>query len=120
MRGVMKLLIVEDNPALRRLLRTIVAPLAEEVFECADGRAAVTAYAAQRPDFVLMDFELKELDGLSLTRQIKALDPTARIILVTSFDEARLHAAATQAGACACGLKENLLELPRMLELHGS
>ncbi len=116
----MKLLIVEDNPAFRRLLRSIVATAVDEVFECADGRAAVSAYTTHRPDFVLMDIELKELDGLSATRQIRAIDPTARVILVASFDEVRLREAAAQAGACAYGLKENLLELPSLLAAHGS
>jgi CheY-like chemotaxis protein len=115
----MKLLIVEDNPSFRRLLRSVVAPLAEEVFECADGSEALAAYTAQGfsgADFVLMDIEMKGMDGLTATRQIRAADPMARVIIVTGFDESRLREAAQAAGACGYVLKENLLEVRRWLQ----
>src|SRR5262245_60474703 len=106
----MKLLIVEDNPAVRRIIRSIVAPLADEIHECEDGVGALAAYQTHRPDFVLMDVAMSSLDGIAATRQIRAADPAAKVIIVTNYDEADVREEAQQAGACGYVLKENLFE----------
>src|SRR5437879_925405 len=111
----MKLLIVEDNASVRRLIRSIVANRADEIHECADGVDALTAYSAYLPDFVLMDISMKGLDGITATRQIKAAHAAAKIIIVTDYDEAALREAARSAGACGYVLKENLFEVDRLL-----
>jgi CheY-like chemotaxis protein len=112
----MKLLIVEDNPTVRRLIRSVVGSLADEIYECEDGAEAVIAYAAHKPDFVLMDIAMKSVDGITATRQITATDRSARVIIVTSFDQPDLREAAQAAGACGYVLKENLLEVLRLLQ----
>ena len=111
----MNLLIVEDNEKTRNLLRRIVAGLAQAIYECTDGAEALSAYTTHQPDWVLMDIRMPHLDGLTATRQIKAAFPQARVIIVTSFDEAEWRDAARQAGACGYVLKENLVELIPLL-----
>lgn len=111
----MRLLIVEDNAAVRRMIRAVVAGVGVEFDECADGAEALAAYSTRRPDWVLMDIEMKEMDGITATREIKAVDGEARIIIVTSYDGADLREAASRAGACGYVLKENLLELRGLL-----
>ena len=111
----MRVLIVEDNYQMRRLIKSIVGNTAEAVYECADGSEALQAYAAHRPDWVLMDIEMKTLDGISATRQIKAAFPDARVVIVTEYDNADWRIAASDAGACGYVLKENLLEVRRIL-----
>ncbi|MGE0132058.1 MAG: response regulator transcription factor [Blastocatellales bacterium] len=111
----LKLLIIEDNPAIRRVIRSIVTSLAEEIYECEDGAEALAAYLTQRPDFVLMDIAMSRLDGIAATRQIRAADPEAKVIIVTNYDEADLREAARAAGACDYVLKENLLALRQRL-----
>ena len=111
----MKILIVEDNPTIRRLIRSIVTDLAEEIHECSDGSEALAAYDARRPDWVLMDIKMKELDGLAAARQIKAAYPDANIVIVTNFDEADLREAARAAGAKAYVVKEDLFVLREIL-----
>ena len=113
----LKLLIVEDNPAVRRVIRSIVAALAEDIFECEDGLQALAAYHAHRPDFVLMDVAMNGLDGIAATRQIRATDPDAKVIIVTNYDEADLREAARAAGACDYVLKEDLLTLRQLLRM---
>jgi DNA-binding NarL/FixJ family response regulator len=93
-----------------------VLPFAGEICECADGADASSAYRAQRPDVVLMDIRMKEVDGIEATRQIRAADPEARILIVTDYDDAELRKASMQAGASAYVLKDNLLDLVRLLE----
>ena len=114
----MKLLIVEDNEAMRRMIHAVVADLAEAVIECSDGSEAVTAYAQGQfssADWVLMDVRMQALDGLQATRALKARWPDARVVIVTSYNDARLRAEARRAGACGYVLKENLLALRQLL-----
>ena len=111
----MRLLIAEDNYQMRRLIKSIVGGAAEAIYECNDGSGAIETYAAQQPDWVLMDIEMKPLDGISATRQIKAAFPDARIVIVTEYDNADWREEARLAGACEYVLKENLVELRRIL-----
>jgi DNA-binding NarL/FixJ family response regulator len=112
----MKFLIVDDNAAVRRLIRSIVLPLAGDICECTDGADALSAYLAQKPDVVLMDIRMNEVDGIRATKQIRAADGKARILIVTGFDDTELRQASMDAGACGYVLKDNLLELVRLLE----
>ena len=115
----MKLLIIEDNPQMRQMIREVVADLAEEVTECADGQEAVAAYQAQQlsgEDRVLMDLQMPGVGGLEATRRIRALFPDAQVIIITQYDDQHWRTAATEAGACGYLLKENLLELREMLK----
>ena len=112
----MKLLIVDDNAGVRRLIRSIVLPLADDVRECADGAEALAGYMLQHPDVVLMDIEMKEVDGIEATRQITAADREAKVLIVTDYDDEELRQASVRAGACSYVLKQNLTDLVRLLE----
>ena len=111
----MKILIVDDNEQMRRMVKTLVKDLVECVFECGDGSGALSAYTQHRPDWVLMDIDLPEVDGISATKRIVAADPEARVMMVTNYDDADLRDAARLAGACEYVVKENLLEIRRIL-----
>jgi CheY-like chemotaxis protein len=115
----MNLLIVEDNGEMRRLIKSLVEDLAEYICECSDGAQALANFNALRPDWVLMDLKMSEMDGLTATRLIKSADAAAKIIIVTDYDDAQLREAARVAGACEYVVKENLPDLRRLLEsLH--
>jgi DNA-binding NarL/FixJ family response regulator len=112
----LNLLIVDDNATIRRLIADIVLPLAGEIRECADGETAVSEYSSHQPDFVLMDIRMREEDGLEATKRIRAADPSARIVIVTDYDDDALRQAAIAAGACGYALKDRLIDLVGMLE----
>jgi CheY-like chemotaxis protein len=112
----MRILIVEDNPQMRQLIRSVVTQISTEVYECGDGAEALAAYTTHRPDWVLMDIDLPQLNGLEAARQITSAFPGARILMVSDYDDAQLRAAATTAGARGYLLKDNLLDLRRMLK----
>jgi CheY-like chemotaxis protein len=115
----MKILIVEDNPQMRQLIRSVVERLAERVVECSDGEEAVAAYTEQKfsgDDRVLMDLHMQRLGGLEATRRLRAAFPEARIIIVTQYDDPHWREAARSAGACGYAHKENLLDLPLLLQ----
>lgn len=112
----MCLLVVEDSSEMRRVIRRMLADVAKEIVECADGSQALAAYSQAQPDWVLMDIEMAGLDGISATRQITTAYPEARILIVTGHGDEPLREAARAAGACGYVLKENLIELKRLLQ----
>ena len=114
------ILIVEDNPQMRRTLRELLGDLTTACYECSDGQAAVAAYQQYRPDLVLMDLNMAGMDGLAATAAICAAEPAARVLIVTNYDDPALREAARQAGACGFVPKENLLELRTLINLSPS
>ncbi len=111
----MTVLIVDDNPQVRALIRTVLSGLADDIRECADGDEAVAAYRQQRPDWVLMDAKMVRMGGLEATRRIVGFDRPARVLNVTDYDDAHWRAAASAAGACGYVPKDNLPEVRRLL-----
>ena len=63
-----------------------------------------------------MDIRISEVDGIEATKRIKAADPEAKIVIVTDYDDDALRQAAIRAEACGYTLKDNLLELVRLLK----
>jgi DNA-binding NarL/FixJ family response regulator len=110
-----RVLIVDDSQSVRELLKMTLAGVAEVVGECADGEDALDCYEANRPDWVLMDWEMRT-DGLTATRRIIKAHPEARILIVTSHDDDTLRGAANEAGARGYVLKDDLLALNAFLE----
>lgn len=112
----MKLLVVDDDPEIRRLIAVVLAPMAADITECADGADALAAYARHAPDVVLMDIAMDRLDGLAATSAIVAAHPHARIVIVSNHGAADLRNAARRAGACGYVLKEDLRQLRHVVE----
>ena len=112
----MTVLIVEDNAGMRSLLRRALAGTADQVWECSDGADALEAYKEYKPDVVLMDMKMPRMDGLKATRQIRQFYPTARIVIVSDYDDEDLRIAASAAGASGYTLKQDLSELINLLQ----
>jgi CheY-like chemotaxis protein len=115
----MIVLIVDDNAAVRRLIRSVIGSGSLEIHECATAQEAVAAVDAWRPDWVLMDIELAGTDGIAATREITDRWPGSRVCMVTDYDDAVLREAASRAGACAYVVKQDLLGLPAILSAGG-
>lgn len=111
----MRILIVDDSPVIRRMLRYFLADIAEQVEECVDGADALAAYEEHRPDWVLMDLSMPRLDGLTAMRGLLAAHPEARVAILTQHDSLALRTAATQAGAREYLLKDDLTQLRDLL-----
>ncbi len=87
-----------------------------EFAECADGADALDCFEKSEPDWVLMDWQMRRINGLEATRRIVAKHPAARILIVTQHDDSELKRAALQAGALGFVLKENLTDLPALIK----
>ena len=82
-----RILVVEDQPDNRQIIRDMLAGTGYEISEAEDGEQALVAVAKQRPQLILMSAQLPTMDGYEVARQIKA-DPALRsipIIAVTSY-----------------------------------
>ena len=108
-------LIVDDNDEMRRVIRSMVADLVEDIWECRDGAEALATYRRQRPDWVFLDIRLPRVDGITAAREIHALHPAARIVIVTAYDDREFRTAAHNAGAIDYVLKDDLLRLRTIL-----
>lgn len=103
-----KTLIVDDQVMVRIGLRMLleVEPDIDVVAEAGNGIEAIAQAARHRPDVVLMDIRMPELDGLEATRRILAADETAKVLILTTFNHDDHVYEALRAGASGFVLKD--------------
>lgn len=104
-----RVLVVDDQSMVRAGFRLLLAdePDIEVVAEASNGREAVAQAARFHPHVILMDIRMPELDGLEATRRILAVDPTARVLILTTFDLDEYVFEALRAGASGFVLKDD-------------
>ena len=96
--GGLRVLVVDDEPAIRRFLHASLTAHGYTVFEAASGREAIDAVAAQRPDLVILDLGLPDTDGIEVTRVLRGWTQMPIIILSVREHESD-KIAALDAGA---------------------
>ena len=103
-----RILLVDDQRLMRDGLRTLLELEGdlEVVGEAADGTEALESYAAVRPDVVLMDVRMPKMDGVEATRRVIDRWPTARVIILTTFDDDEYVFEGLRAGARGYLLKD--------------
>ncbi len=105
-----KVLIADDHVPFRRAFKSLFHPDEAEFLECSDGYEAVLQYAEHRPDWVVMDYDMAPVDGLTATESIRKQYPEARVLLITLHDGDDIREAVRKAGALAYVRKENLIQ----------
>ncbi len=93
------ILIADDAAFMRMRCGKMLQQHGYTVLEAENGREAVEKYSAQRPDCVLMDITMPELDGLSALKEIRKMDPNARVAMVTAIGQQQVVMEALQSGA---------------------
>ncbi len=106
--ATIRVLCADDHPLVRKGIASILANETDTrlVAEASNGREAVELFRAHRPDVVLMDLHMPELDGVSATKAILQEFPDARIIALTSYDGDQEIYRALDAGIRGYLLKE--------------
>jgi DNA-binding response OmpR family regulator len=94
-----RVLVVDDDPATVELLQDFLLAKGYEVLTASDGAEALRTLKAERPHLVLLDVMMPKLDGLEVLRQVKALDPTVGVIMVTGVNEEAIGRKAMELGA---------------------
>jgi two-component system chemotaxis response regulator CheY len=82
-----KILVVDDAAFMRVRAAKVLQDNGHEVAQAENGLDAVKQYAEWRPDAVLMDITMPEMDGLAALKEIKKLDPAARVAMVTAMGQ---------------------------------
>lgn len=111
----MKVMIVDDSPAMREMIKQSLKYSVDYFCEASDGGKAIEMYPKCRPDWVLMDIAMENVDGITATTTIMKQFPDARIVIVTQYKEPRLAEAAKKAGASGFVLKDELSTLPTVI-----
>ncbi len=93
------ILLVDDSMFMRKVLTRMVGDIHRIIGEAGDGRNAVRSYQDLKPDAVLMDIVMPEMDGITATREITSAHPDAKIIMCTSIGQESKIQKAIEAGA---------------------
>jgi DNA-binding NarL/FixJ family response regulator len=98
--AVTRVLVADDDEAVRTVLSQVLTDEGIDVVGLAcDGREAVALALELRPDAVLLDIRMPELGGLEAAQQIRAADPSMRLVMLSAYDDATLQQEAKLVGA---------------------
>ena len=94
-----KILIVDDAAFMRVRAAKVLHEAGHQVLQAENGVQAVKQYAEHRPDAVLLDITMPEMDGLAALKEIRKLDPNARVAMVTAMGQQAIVMEALKSGA---------------------
>ena len=102
-----RVLLVDDDDLMRAGLKSVLSSdeTIEVVGEAGDGRVALSRIRDLRPDLVLMDIRMPELDGISATREVLVAEPGVKVVVLTTFEQDDYIFEALSAGASGFLLK---------------
>jgi DNA-binding NarL/FixJ family response regulator len=99
----MRILLVDDNPQVRAAFRMCFETKRDWIVcgEAADGRVAINLVRSLRPDVILLDYAMPEMDGIEAARAMNAIAPECAILMYTMFPAPRLVELALASGVRA-------------------
>ena len=106
--GPARVVVIDDHPLFRKGVADLIAmtPSLRLVGEAADGESGTQVVGATHPDLILLDLNMKGLDGIETLRRLRELDPEVRVVMLTVSDNEEDVLAALRAGADGYLLKD--------------
>ncbi|MHB9155640.1 MAG: response regulator [Endomicrobiales bacterium] len=96
---MVKILIMDDEPALRNIVYNIVKPLGHPLFTAEDGRQAIEVAQREVPDLALLDMRVPDMDGLEVLAELRKINPNVRAIMLSGFGDVETAVHALKQGA---------------------
>lgn len=115
----MRIMIVDDNASFRTKIKKMILDQRFddiELYEFSCGSGAVESYTKLKPDLILMDIQMDDMDGFAASKLIKKIDPAAKIIIVTQYDDSAYREYADELGLSAYVTKDQLNDVIGVLE----
>jgi len=117
----MRVLICDDEPAIRSLYRTAIEREGAEVDEAADGVECVDVATVTHPDIVVLDLYMPRRDGLATLPMLRIVCPDARVLVVSAHAAVEVFEQSRARGATACFDKLSFLpRIPALLARYGT
>jgi two-component system chemotaxis response regulator CheY len=95
-----RILVVDDAAFMRMMIKDILTKNGYEVVgEASDGAQAIDKFKESNPDLITMDITMPEMDGITALKEIKKIDPSAKVIMCSAMGQQAMVIDAIQAGA---------------------
>jgi two-component system, chemotaxis family, chemotaxis protein CheY len=115
-----KILVVDDSAMMRKMIAKVLGENGFDVVgEASTGEQAVDLFGVLRPDVVTMDITMRGLDGLAAAREIKRLDPAARILFLSNLDKSKYQAEVDGVGGLGLVNKHKPADIVKLIEAAG-
>lgn len=92
------ILAVDDDAKIRELLRVMLRRKGHNVFTADNGQRGIEVFQGERPQVTILDFEMPDMDGLAVLREIRGIDPKAPVIMLTGTGTAEREKQARDLG----------------------
>ncbi len=96
---MVKILVVDDAAFMRMRCKKLLSQSGFDVIEAATGAQAVEVYKEDRPDVVLLDITMPDMDGLTALKELKKLDPNVKVAMVSAMGQQSVVMEALKSGA---------------------
>lgn len=94
-----KILVTDDAAFMRMMLKDIIVKEGHEVVEATNGLDMLNKYQTEKPDLVTLDITMPEMDGLQAIKELRKIDPNAKVIMCSAMGQQAMVIEAIQGGA---------------------
>lgn len=94
-----KILIMDDEPALRNIIFNMLKPSGHTLFFAENGTQAIEIGKKEKPDLALLDMRVPDHDGLEVLAELKRIDPTIQCVILSGFQDTEYAVEAIKKGA---------------------
>ena len=93
-----KILVVDDEDSIRTLVQTMLNREGRQVVLAVRGKDAITVFQKERPNLTILDIDMPDIDGITVLRQIRTIDPEAKVMVFTGGDSPTVESQAKALG----------------------